>query len=308
MAVTKRTFLWAGAIVAMLASVIVYSYLHYFAGNRSELGQQSSAVSSVHLTEPISVPGLSSKMIYIGEARMDFTRHYHDGREPAEYIADIKGFWLDATEVTVGDYLLCVKANACVATATINRSGYPSIDSTVWSSLCNLGRTGREKHPMNCIDWTEASHFCKWANKRLPTEDEWEYAAAGVEKRKYPWGNDAPNAKRVNACGQECSLFAKEHGRRWPPLYSDDDGWSDTAPVGSYQLGKTELGLFDMAGNVWEWTSTVYWSEFFEPDEIHHIVKGGGWSESSAEGLTTFIRAHDKIEYRYFNLGFRCAR
>ena len=94
-----------------------------------------------------------------------------DDEKPGRTVS-VKTFFIDRTEVTVSAYAECVRAGECSKPST---GGY-----------CNWGERGREKHPINCVDWNQASKFCAWKGKRLPTEAEWEKAARGTDGRKYP--------------------------------------------------------------------------------------------------------------------------
>jgi formylglycine-generating enzyme required for sulfatase activity len=150
--------------------------------------------------------------------------------KPVHWVT-LKPFWLDVTEVTVAAYKACVDAGAC-----------SKPDEGNW---CNWGKSDRGNHPINCVDWEQATQFCRWANKRLPTEEEWEYGTrqGGVRgDRKYPWGNAEPSNQ---LCWDGKGKDAGENRRR------------GTCPVGSYPLGDTPTGLKDMAGNVWEWTASA---------------------------------------------------
>ena len=103
-----------------------------------------------------------------------------------------------------------------------------------------MNQPPHQKHPVVMMDWTDANAYCHWAEKRLPTEAEWEKAARGTDGRMYPWGDDVPTPKRAN--------YGK---KKW-------DNHTSLQPVGTVEDGKSPYGAYDMAGNVWEWTSDWY--------------------------------------------------
>jgi len=211
--------------------------------------------------------------------------------ERPRHLVRVAAFAIDATEVTVRDYDGCVFARAC------KPSGLASGET----SLCNDART-RPDHPANCVDWDDAHAFCAWAGKRLPTEEEWEYAARGADERAYPWGDVAPMTNMVNALGE-------------------GDGFAATSPVATYDAGRSPFGVYDMAGNVWEWTADRYDASYYATapsvnpagpvDGGERVIRGGGFDAASiARFVRASARAHADPESTGAgdSQGFRCAQ
>jgi formylglycine-generating enzyme required for sulfatase activity len=209
---------------------------------------------------------------------------------------DVKTFELDVNEVTVAAYAVCVHAGECPEPAK--------------GKLCTWDREDLEQHPINCVTHAEAERFCAWADKRLPTEVEWEYAAGGAtNKRLFPWGDDLPDAGRANVCGAECAHGAKP-ARGMRAVFEFDDKSPATAPVGSYPAGNTPEGLEDMAGNVWEWTASAVcaYPDHDCPAEQHRIIRGGGWTHRYLLSPEVTTREEFVVTERSEGVGFRCAR
>jgi formylglycine-generating enzyme required for sulfatase activity/uncharacterized caspase-like protein len=228
----------------------------------------------------------------------------------------LSAYCIDKTEVTVKAYAACVEAKACSpAPLTVNGTQFSAGGVERYSRLCN--GDNRPDHPVNCVDWDQATAYCTWAGKRLPTEAEWEYAARGNDGRIYPWGNEAPTAKRLNACGSECVAMAKRDlGEEWGALYMASDGWETTAPVGSFPDGASPFEAFDMAGNVWEWTAD--WFDDYAAAAaanprgatagLGRVDRGGSWNSNNAGDERTALRAWVSPSDRVIDVGFRCAR
>jgi Sulfatase-modifying factor enzyme 1/PEGA domain len=182
----------------------------------------------------------------------------------------IKAFSLGETAVTVAAYAKCVSAGTCTEALAVG--------------FCNW-KTERTDHPINCVDWNQATAFCKWIGGRLPTEEEREYVASGgSEGRTYPWGNEEPGAR---ACwGGEGSDLGK--GNR-----------NGTCQVGSHGSGDSKWGLHDLAGNVWEWTSSDY-------DSSQKVLRGGSWIVDTPGSLRARYRSWLEPSSRSGNFGFRC--
>ena len=211
----------------------------------------------------------------------------------------VRPFHMDLYEVTVAQYGDCVSAGGCTEAGQDND--------------CNYAVPARADHPINCVDWVQAAAFCDWSGKRLPTEEEWEYAARNRGKSTYPWGDAPPEASWVNFCGDECTGSPSRWG---------EDGFPRTAPVGSFSKGDTADMLGDMAGNLWEWVDTRYCDYPSSPcnscpaamtcvspcadcSSPLHGIRGASWAESWTSAIFQ-LRGSGILGTRY--IGFRCAR
>ena len=193
----------------------------------------------------------------------------------------VASFCLDATEVTVGAHAACVRSGRCKpAPTTALFEGITAELAAKWNPTCNGARKDRLDHPVNCVDWAQSSAYCRAQGKRLPTEQEWEWAArGGDQQRAYPWGYRAPTS-------QLC--------------WSGVEKRMSTCPVGGFREGDALGGIHDLAGNVGEWTSTS--------TSDGHVVKAAGWNTdvpAQAEGVTRDVGIPI---FRGPSTGFRCAQ
>jgi sulfatase modifying factor 1 len=192
----------------------------------------------------------------------------------------VQPFSLDVTEVTAEAYAACVKAGGCTPGASIT-------PATSGSCVGTYGVRGEGTQPITCVDWSQAKAYCKWAQKRLPTEEEWEWAARGQSRGSaYPWGDDAPGDRACWA-GEGADLKnAKRHS---------------TCPVGAFPAGDAPGGIHDLAGNACEWTASKY-------DDRYVVVRGGAFGDSNPSGLRAAWRDRNFPSEIDADLGFRCAR
>ena len=197
----------------------------------------------------------------------------------------VDAFYLDRYEVTVGRYAVFMKA-------TGNLKPPDEWETVDLKNAVDL--------PVIGVNWQDASSYCRWAGRRLPTEAEWEKAARGNDERKYPWGNDPPTPERAR--------YGKQYEN---PVYRDG-----VTRVGSYPKDMSPFGIFDLAGNVSEWV-TDWFSESFPEGDVRNpkgpesgtskVLRGGSWYEP-AERLGVTKRWHADPSTRNDGIGFRCAR
>lgn len=159
--------------------------------------------------------------------------------------------------------------------------------------------------PVERVTWSEATEYCQKARKRLPTEAEWEWAARGGKRSVFPWG-DKFESRKANFCDKQCN-------KRWKESQLDD-GHRYTAPVGSFPANG--YGVFDMAGNVYEWVADWYADDYYTKSPRDNpkgpetgnrkVIRGGSWINYST-GVRPSDRTEAKPGARLNFVGFRCA-
>jgi formylglycine-generating enzyme required for sulfatase activity len=242
--------------------------------------------------------------------------------KPAHQVVLTKPFCMDAFEVTVEAYETARDAGAATPAGQTNEwIGITAAERKAFDPLCNVrAPEDRARHPINCVTWGMADTYCRNKRMRLPTEAEWEYAARGPDGRKYPWGDEPPSPRLLNACGKECLEWGKKNGLDptgiGKPMYPDDDGFPTTAPVGSFPAGKSRYGIQDVVGNVWEWVADYYApydADDGRPDPrgpetgTERVIRGGAWNGAMAAWVRPTFRYHDAESKRSHGIGFRCA-
>ncbi len=283
-------------------------------------------------------PGLTKDCLPIHQVRLD-------------------GFWMDATEVTNEQFAKFVAATGYVTVAehTPTKEQYPTApeENLVAGSVVfkptdqpvpldnyfqwwtyvhgadwrhptgpDSSIEGRGKYPVVQIAYDDAVAYAKWAGKRLPTEAEWEFAArGGLEQKRYAWGDDLkPGGK----------WMANIWEGRFPVKDTGEDGFAGIAPVA--QFPANGYGLYDVAGNVWEWTSDWYRPDYYtqlaqaglahnptgptssfdpsEPSEKKRVIRGGSFlcTDQYCTRYMVGTRGKSEVTSGSNHLGFRCVQ
>jgi iron(II)-dependent oxidoreductase len=204
-------------------------------------------------------------------------------------------------EVTNGQYAAFVAATGYRSDAEKAGTGFVwngrwrEVAGVNWQAPSDAGTPteGVADYPVVQVSARDAAAFCAHYGRRLPTEEEWEYAARGTDGRRFPWGDAPPHhgsePARTNFGTMACCA---------PDAA---DGYWKTAPVGSYPAGASPFGVLDMAGNVWEWTATAFPGR---PDE--RAIRGGGWG-NNPYCLRASYRHGNPPHFSLDMVGFRCA-
>ncbi len=206
----------------------------------------------------------------------------------------LDSFYIDKYEVTVAQYQRCTLVGQCRIS---NTNFWDGEHQSEYDEYCNAGKPGRLNHPINCVDWSNANRYCRFLNKRLPTEAEWEKAASWRDGKKliYPSGNSSITCKEAVM----------------------DDGSSGCGKGSTWKIGSKTIevnGTYDMSGNVWEWVADWY-GEYSTDNQrnpigptsgLNRVTRGGSWINTATYLRTTTRDWNDPMD-RFDYVGFRCA-
>ncbi|MCC6499702.1 MAG: SUMF1/EgtB/PvdO family nonheme iron enzyme [Anaerolineales bacterium] len=237
--------------------------------------------------EIIDPKGITMRLVPAGEFSMGSENGSDDERPVHPVYLD--AFYMDVYEVTNAAYQACVDVGACdppQETSSYTRSSY-------------YENSEFDNYPVIDVDWNQAKAYCAWRGGGLPTEAQWEKAARGDDGRTYPWGEEV-----------SCNQANYHNGSNYCV--------GDTTEVGNYENGKSPYGMYDMAGNVWEWVNDWYDSDYYASSPSsnpsgpvsgqYRVLRGGAWDYLVVNLVRSAFRNRDAPDGIYNGIGFRCAR
>jgi formylglycine-generating enzyme required for sulfatase activity len=206
----------------------------------------------------------------------EFIMGFKGNPQAPKHMVPLGSFYIDKYEVTNEHYKACVDVNVCPRPS--NPTAY---NDPLYAN-----------HPVVFVTWKQAKTYCEWRGARLPTEAEWEKAARGTEERNYPWGD-----------GIDCTLANYSECKR------------GIEEVGSYEAGKSKYSIYDLAGNVSEWVSSLFipypyraYDGREDPEATgNRVLRGGNWNLGK-NLLFTWYRNEADPKLALDRIGFRCAR
>ena len=317
-------FAGLGIGVAVLASLLAGGvYVFTIKGKDATPPVASAPTASVSVSAVAAVPPpptCPSGMVTISGGKFFMgsdDKKDEEAERPAHQVT-LSPYCIDTTEVTVAQYKQCSDKGECKRAPRDNDwPGITARERKIYDPLCTIrDPETKADHPINCVDWDLSEAFCKTSGRRLPSEAEWEFATRGSDGRKYPWGDEPPTTgNRLNACGKECLAWGKKNNEDVTALYSVDDGFQTTAPVGSFPKGASPFGLQDVVGNVWEWASDWY-APYGPGAQIdptggagtERVLRGGSWNGGEISWVRPTYRFKSPPSVRSHGNGFRCAK
>jgi formylglycine-generating enzyme required for sulfatase activity len=289
-----KTDHWLDGVAVPIASLVAAFVFVVAAGAATE-GSQKEAGGESKSAAKSEASGTPKEFVGKDDALMalipagEFVMGSPDGEgldnEQPEHKVWVDAFYLDRFEATNARYEKFMEE-----TGHVRPKFWEQLDVTLHGELPVIG-----------VSWHDAKAYCEWAEKRLPTEAEWEYAARGTDRRRYPWGNDAPSAQLAN------------YDKNWSYKFYEDR----LARVGSHEGGRSPFGVYNMAVNVFEWVADWYEIKYYlrspgrnpagPPAGDVKVMRGGSWNFAS-EYIRTTSRMKLKPADREADVGVRCAR
>jgi formylglycine-generating enzyme required for sulfatase activity len=277
----------------------------------------------------------TTKMVFIPAGKTIIGANNSQSRkdEYPKFVDSVKGYWIDKTEVTNKQFSAFVKATGYITTAErkikVNnemmeagsivfneknpKQWWLFKENVNWKQPYGPSSNidNKDNHPVVHVSWYDAMAYAHWSGKRLPKEVEWEYAArGGIDNQIYFWGNNLTGGEK----------YANFHQGDFPINNTIIDGYEQTAPVKSYL--PNNFGLYDMAGNVWEWCLDTYYEDAYSRlknrrdgyfdryynDNQQKVIRGGSFlcSESYCSGYRLSSRMSSTPYSSLEHTGFRC--
>lgn len=225
-----------------------------------------------------------------------------DDEQPPHGV-QLRPYYIGKTEVTNAQFARFVRETGFKTEAEkvdgahlFVGGGFQLVRGASWDHPGGPGSTYDPQKPVVCVALSDALAYASWAGLRLPTEEEWEMAARGPEGRMYPWGNEWDPSKCCNSVGLEMG------------------GAGGPQPVGSFPAGASPYGLLDMAGNVYEWTTSrynKYPGSTYNSDKMDGVniaIRGGSWGDPREQSYRGWNRTYSPPQVALSSVGFRVAR
>jgi len=265
---SKRWMLIAGIVLTVALAAGIFWWIR---GNGDAAKTAEKQTTNQAASEP--PPG----MVYVPGGELMMGNEAGELQERPAHKVAVKPFFIDRNEVTCEEY-------AKFIAATGHRAPPDWADGRYTDSSA--------QRPVTGVDWDDANAYAVWAGKRLPSEQEWEFASRGTDGRRYPWGNE------------------------WRPKQANDisSGLNQTTNVGSFPSGASPFGANDLVGNAWEWTASDWipypggtLPETKLPGPLK-VIRGGNYSSNENSATATFRVGYSARGIEYDSSSFRCAK